>query len=76
MKVTFNTRAALGGEVGPAWVVLPAASVGVAEPPPTAEPLVAEPPMAAAEPLSLPRQVRFKGFLVITESDMIEEGGE
>ncbi len=75
IKVTFNTRAALRGEIILSWLVFPAALGEVAEWPPTAEPLVAEPPMTGAEPLSLLRQVRFKGILPVADSDMIVEGG-
>ncbi len=86
MKVTFNTRAALRGEIIPAWLVFPAASGEAAELPPmaepmaaetpaTAEPLAAEPPMTGAEPLLLLRQVHFEGLLPVMYSDMIVVGG-
>ncbi len=75
IKVTFNTRAALRGEIIPSWLVFPAALREVAEPPPTAEPLAVDLPMAGAEPLSLLHQVHFKGLLLVADSDMIVEGG-
>jgi hypothetical protein len=86
MKVTFNTRAALRGEIIPAWLVFPAALGEAAELPPMAEPMVAEspamvepfaaePPMTGAEPLLLLSQVRFEGLLLVTYSDMIVVGG-
>ncbi len=75
IRVTFNTRAALRGEIIPSWLVFPAALGEVAELPPTAEPLAAEPPMTGAKPLLLLRQVHFEGFLAVTDSDMIVEGG-
>jgi len=86
MKVTFNTIAALRGEMIPTWLVFPAALGEAAEPPPIAEPLAAEPPptakplaakqpMTAAEPLLLLRQERFEGLLPVEDSDMILDGG-
>ncbi len=86
MKVTFNTRATLRGEIIPAWLVFPAASGEAAKPPPMAEPLavepplraellVAKPPITAAEPLLLLHQVHFEGILPVTDSDMIVDGG-
>jgi hypothetical protein len=74
MKVTFNTRAALTGEIVPAWLVFPAALGEAAEPPPTAEPLAAKPPMTEAEPLLFLRQVHFEGLLPVMDSDMIVDG--
>jgi hypothetical protein len=75
IKVTFNTRAALRGELIPSWFVFPAALGEKVEPQPTVEPLAAEPPMTGAEPLSLLRQVHFEGLLPVVDSDMIVEGG-
>jgi hypothetical protein len=75
IKVTFNTRAALRGEIILSWLVFSAALGEAAERPPTAEPFAAEPPMTGVEPLSLLRQVRFKGLLPVANSDMIVEAG-
>jgi hypothetical protein len=75
IKDPFNTRAALRGEIIPSWLVFPAALGEVVEPPPTAEPLAVDLPKAGAEPLSLLRQVHFKGLLLVADSDMIVEGG-
>ncbi len=75
VKVTFNTRTSLRGEIIPSWLVFLAALGEVAELPPMAEPFAAEPPMTGAEPLLLLRQVHFEGLHPVANSDMIVAGG-